>query len=195
MLKNFPGVKVDYCYFHYAQCYWKNVSARRLKNLYKKPEVKRALRCILALAFVRQNEVHTCFALIETEVERLLTGTTDDNGEQLPAIIEEEHREALAGRSSQETNSDLTPISGPSGLLPYFKRNFVQSAAGRPPVYPIYSWSVHDAALTGLPKSNNAQERWNREFGNEFNHANPTLSQFVLHLKKHEEWQRVNFQQ
>lgn len=57
MLDLFPGAVISHCVFHMAQNFIKGVRRNDLTQLYATPEVRRLLRCLLALCVLREEDV------------------------------------------------------------------------------------------------------------------------------------------
>lgn len=72
----------------------------------------------------------------------------------------------------------------------YFERTYVgETVRGRrmPPRFDPQEWSVFQRTLDANPRTNNATEGGNAALNRLFPKADPTLSQFIVRIKRQEE--------
>ena len=67
--KIFSTTEVEGCFFHFAQAIWRKIQDRGLAVLYKKnDEIRKVVKCLVALALIPSEDVHLAFCKI---LERL----------------------------------------------------------------------------------------------------------------------------
>ena len=63
--KVFPTTEVKWCFFHFAPGIWRKIRDLGLAGLYKeKDEIRKVVKCLVALALIPSEDVHLAFGKI-----------------------------------------------------------------------------------------------------------------------------------
>lgn len=161
-LRVFPNSSHKCCFFHLSQNIWKHIQKAGLSNKYTNDsEFAHKMRHILALAYLKPEDVPAAFDLIRREVLPKESKTVADwfskyyvNGTTY-----------ICKRSSSPNKPKLT-----------IKK--------KPPIFPPSLWSVLDCFLRGIPITQNAVESWNNRWNSLLNRRKLNIYKTMRELVK-----------
>uniref|UniRef100_A0A914PFM4 MULE transposase domain-containing protein n=1 Tax=Panagrolaimus davidi TaxID=227884 RepID=A0A914PFM4_9BILA len=76
---NFPGITIDGCFFHLANCCWRNVCTKGLKVPYShNPDIALHIRMLPCLAFLSPDQVSHGYTIISNIIHQKFDNQLDD---------------------------------------------------------------------------------------------------------------------
>lgn len=93
----------------------------------------------------------------------------------------------------------LTNESVLQPLIDYFEDTWIgrmdRKKNRRQPIFSIALWNCHEAAKSGLPRTNNSVEGWHRGFSQLLGSCHPTIWKFIDDLKKEQNLNEIKIEQ
>ena len=134
----FPNAQIHGCLFHLGQSLYRRVQAEGLAAQYRdNEELNLAVKKLIALSFLRPDEVVEGFAMIEEQAPQEAT-----------PIYRYFQDTYIRGRAIVIRGKGRRPRNPPR----------------HPPLFPPELWSMHSLQESGMSRTNNVQEAWHRRF-------------------------------
>lgn len=167
-LRVFPNSIHKCCFFHLSQSIWKHIQKAGLSKKYTNDsEFAHKMRHILALAYLKPEDIPAAFELIRREV------------------LPNESKEVADWFSKYYVNGTYTSTRSQSS--PDKPKSVIKK---KPPLFPPGLWSVLDCFVAGIPITQNAVESWNNRWNSLLNRKKiniyKTLKEFVKEQKNTE---------
>ena len=148
----FPSALVDGCHFHFCQAVLRNLYNLGYKTQYE------TVTTDPATGFKEHSLVHTW-------VRRLM---------MLAMVPVSDVPDAFAAIADSIPDTlDLDSFLG------YFERTWVSGVSGRRARFPPETWNQSDRVETGMGRTNNFCESFNKTFSDVVGHSNPTIYNFI----------------
>lgn len=158
----FPNSSHKCCFFHLTQNIWKHIQKAGLSQKYTNDsEFAHKMRHILALAYLKSEDIPAAFELIRREV------------------IPNESKPVVDWFSKYYVNGTFISkrsLSSPNKPALTIKR--------KPPLFPPNLWSVWDSFATGIPITQNAVESWNNRWNSLLNRRKMNIYKTMRELVK-----------
>ncbi|KAL0829666.1 hypothetical protein ABMA28_003172 [Loxostege sticticalis] len=160
-LRVFPNSIHKCCFFHLSQSIWKHIQKAGLSKKYTNDsEFAHKMRHILALAYLKPEDIPAAFELIRREV------------------LPNESKEVADWFRKYYVNGTYTSTRSQSS--PDKPKSVIKK---KPPLFPPGLWSVLDCFVAGIPITQNAVESWNNRWisllNRKKNNIYKTLKEFV----------------
>jgi hypothetical protein len=163
--ESFPGSLQRGCFFHLSQCLWRKT--QQIEGMQEKyrNDPDFALQIRHLAALAYVPE-----AEVMTSFENLLDSQYYTENERFLQPLIDYFEDTWIGRMDRRN-----------------KR--------RQPLFPISLWNCHEAAKSGLPRTNNSVEGWHRGFNQLLGSSHPTIWKFIDDLKKEQSLNEMKIEQ
>jgi MULE transposase-like protein/FLYWCH-type zinc finger protein len=150
----FPQAEKKACFFHYAQCLFRNIQQH--EKVYERystiPEFAFELRKLVALAFIPPQDVIATF-------DQLMDQDFFQENEEILLDFIQYFERVWIGKLNRRRTARLAPT------------------------YPIGLWNCFQSILDNLPKTNNTCEGFNHALSNLIGASHPTIYKLIDGLK------------
>ncbi|KAK0420213.1 hypothetical protein QR680_014567 [Steinernema hermaphroditum] len=163
--KIFPEIRILGCLFHLAQNFKKQFTGHLLRRYNTEPDFAVEARKILALAFVKPEDLDRAVCELSESWEEV------------------EHR-------GEDDGEDLitTDLSVLEPVLKWFEDNYMgkvdRRGNRRSPQFAVDMWNCHDRVLKNDPRTNNRAEAAHRRLQRELGADHPSIWKFIESLRK-----------
>ena len=165
------------CLFHLSKNAFANIQTKGLLLAYSNEDAKMYFRSLVSLAFLPLSEVPDGFDELSLKLNSLLIF------EQLSLVDNLARKLIYVFRKFMQFLTFLE-------YLEYFEKTYIRCRTGRvlrEGVFPTALWNHREAAINGMPRTNNAIEGWHNSFNQRFPKSKMPLSQFIVRLQSEEE--------